>query len=264
LTSRETPQALAGAPVEGVLFDYGNTLVWFDRPDDALRDAYSRIAAMLRGKGVNSSLLDALLTGVHKRVDEEFAAHMRSGALEEIDLVAAARAAYRDAGVQLSNDELDQIFRWEQEAWWQGARVDPEAVATLQQLRREGVRVGLCSNAPYRARSMHDQLVYVGLRDHLDSVTFSGEVGWRKPSPRIFAEALAALGTTAERTVMVGDTERDDIAGARAAGMRTVLARTSPDTSAHLNSSVEKGSTAADAVIGRLAEMVWLLRRGAG
>ena len=109
--------------------------------------------------------------------------------------------------------------------WWQGARLDPAALPLLDTLRQDGLRVGLCSNAPYRVPSLHAQLAYVGLDAHLDTVTFSSEVGWRKPSPRMFAAALAALGTDAAGTVMVGDSETHDIAGAHASGMRTVLLR---------------------------------------
>ena len=43
----------------------------------------------------------------------------------------------------------------------------------------------------------------------------------------MFAAALQALGTDAAGTVMVGDSEAHDIAGAHAAGMRAVLLRRS-------------------------------------
>jgi putative hydrolase of the HAD superfamily len=98
---------------------------------------------------------------------------------------------------------------------------------------------------------MHAQLEHLGLRPHLDTVTFSGQVGWRKPSPRIFEAALSALGTPAAHTVMVGDTERDDVSGAHAAQMRAVLARN--------HSAGGAAQTSADAVIHRLPELLPLL-----
>ncbi|MBV8193981.1 MAG: HAD-IA family hydrolase, partial [Candidatus Dormibacteraeota bacterium] len=162
---------------------------------------------------------------VHDRVEREFLEHQASGALEEIDLVAATRRAYADLGLALDATTLDEVLRLEQLAWWEGVSLDPEAIPTLDALRRRGLRVGLCSNAPYRVRSMHDQIAHFGLDRHLDSVTFSGEVGWRKPSPRIFAAALRALGATAAATLMVGDSVRDDVEGARAAGISALLLR---------------------------------------
>jgi HAD superfamily hydrolase (TIGR01458 family) len=47
-----------------------------------------------------------------------------------------------------------------------------------------------------------------------------------KPSPQYFATALEAIDADPELTWMVGDDLEDDIAGAQAAGMRTVLVRT--------------------------------------
>lgn len=47
-----------------------------------------------------------------------------------------------------------------------------------------------------------------------------------KPSETFFAMALAELGADAADTVMVGDDITSDIAGARAAGLRTVQVRT--------------------------------------
>jgi FMN phosphatase YigB (HAD superfamily) len=44
-----------------------------------------------------------------------------------------------------------------------------------------------------------------------------------KPSPLIFRAALELVGCEAECAVMVGDSPADDVAGARAVGMRALL-----------------------------------------
>jgi 4-nitrophenyl phosphatase len=44
-----------------------------------------------------------------------------------------------------------------------------------------------------------------------------------KPQPGIFQQALTGLELTAEETIMVGDTAETDIAGASAAGLRSVM-----------------------------------------
>ncbi|MGA7987511.1 MAG: HAD-IA family hydrolase [Candidatus Dormiibacterota bacterium] len=236
--------------LEGVLFDYGETLVRFVRPDAALAAALLRIGATLVGAGMEPPPLHTLRHEVIDRVEREVLDHQRRGELAEISVVDASRHAYAEAGLDLEDELLDEVLRIEQEAWWQGATVDPAAIRVLDALRRDGIRVGLCSNAPYRIRSLHAQLSYVGLDSHLDSVTFSAEVGWRKPSPRIFSAALQGLGTAASTTVMVGDSEAQDIAGAHEAGMRAVLLRrTGADT-----------TTTADAVVDSLSELTVALR----
>jgi HAD superfamily hydrolase (TIGR01509 family) len=238
-----------GPSIGGVLFDYGETLVEFSRPHEALAEAEQRIIEVVGGSGRTApsrAMLRAILDRVEREVDE----HQERGPLDEIDVVGVSQRAYQDAGIQLDHALLDEVLRIEQEAWWYGAHLDPEAIPLLDSLRDRGLRLGLCSNAPYRVESLHAQLAFLGLDGHLDTVTFSAEVGWRKPSPRIFEAALAALGTSAEHTIMVGDSERADVAGAHAAGMRAVLIRRSGDS----------GSGEADAVIAALPELPGALR----
>ncbi len=210
--------------LDGILFDYGGTLVEFSRPREALAEAEMRILDVLRASG-RQEPATASLRAIMDRVEREVIDHQQSGSLDEIDVVAVSLRAYGAAGLHLDHDLLDEVLRIEQEAWWHGAHLDPDAIPLLDWLRGRGIRVGLCSNAPYRVESLHGQLAFLGLERHLDGVTFSAEVGWRKPSPRIFEAALRALGTEAHRTVMVGDEPAADIAGAHAAGMRAVLVR---------------------------------------
>ncbi|HEY6470274.1 MAG TPA: HAD family hydrolase [Candidatus Dormibacteraeota bacterium] len=240
----------AARALEGVLFDYGETLVEFVRPEAALAAADARIVALLAASGHSGLTADLLRTPVLDRVDREVSEHQRRGELREISVMDASRVAFADAGVHLDDALLDEVLRIEQEAWWHGARLDPTALPLLDGLRQDGLRVGLCSNAPYRVRSLHEQLSFVGLDAHLDTVTFSAEVGWRKPSPLLFAAALAAIGTDAAGTVMVGDSEASDIAGAHAAGMRAVL----------LRRSGADAPTAADAVVSTLSDVPVALR----
>jgi putative hydrolase of the HAD superfamily len=235
--------------LEGVLFDYGETLVEFSRPREALAEAEERILGVLRASGRQDPGI-ATLRAIMDRVEREVLEHQRSGSLDEIDVVAVSLRAYSDAGLDLDDGLLDEVLRIEQEAWWHGAHLDPDAVPLLDALRDRGIRVGLCSNAPYRVQSLHGQLAFLGLESHLDAVTFSAEVGWRKPSPRIFQAAMRALGTEVACTVMVGDSEAADIAGAHAAGMRAVLVRR--------GGSGDSGD--ADAVIAALRELPGALR----
>jgi putative hydrolase of the HAD superfamily len=96
----------------------------------------------------------------------------------------------------------------------------PGALETLAALRARGLRVAMVSN--YDAR-LHRVVREVGLAPHLDAVVVSSEAGWAKPSPRIYAAALAALGVEPCEALMVGDRRREDCEGARAAGLSALL-----------------------------------------
>jgi len=154
---------------------------------------------------------------VHDRVEAEVTAHESSGALEEIDVAGLEKRAFADIGLRLDAALRDRCSALAQEAWWNGVRLYPDAIDALRALRGGGLRLGLCSNAAYRSASMHGQLHHTGLDTVIDSAVFSAEVGWRKPSPRLFAAALQALGARAEHTVFVGDRMREDIVGAASA-----------------------------------------------
>ncbi len=80
---------------------------------------------------------------------------------------------------------------------------------------RELCRVGLITNATSRLR---EDLEALGLAERLDFVVNSSEVGFAKPSPQIFARALAIAGATAPDTMFVDDTAAN-VSAAAALGM---------------------------------------------
>ncbi|HZB97669.1 MAG TPA: HAD family hydrolase [Candidatus Sulfotelmatobacter sp.] len=249
--------SLAGRPVDAVLFDYGNTLITVRRPQRSLERAYDSIAALLRARlGAHVPCGSVLLHAVHDRLEAAVFDHDRNGSLEEINLTAAALDAYADLGVTLSEADLDEVTRVEQTAWWDGITVPADVRPVLETLRAGGVRTGICSNAPYHPATLLAQLEHLRLAELLDSVTFSSQVGWRKPSPLIFERALAQLGGEAATTVMVGDTVSSDIRGAHGAGLRAIRLREHSDD--------QDTSEIADVVIDRLAELPRLLNIDGG
>ena len=242
--------------MSAVLFDYGGTLVDVVRPHAAIDAAQVRIAAVLRAAGHTVPSPDELRKAVHDRIEAEVSDHEAGGALEEIDLAALERRAFADIGIDVADELRDRCAAIVQEAWMTGLRVYPDTVRTLGVLRAAGLRLGICSNAAYRPLSMREQLHRTGLDALLDAAVFSGEVGWRKPSPRLFLAALESLRGDAATTVFVGDRLREDVAGARGAGMRAVLITRSPRV---LDEPV--AGTAPDAIITTLDELPGLLVR---
>lgn len=93
-----------------------------------------------------------------------------------------------------------------------------DAPPVLAALRRLGLAIGLLSNT---SRDLTTFAAALGIE--ADFVLSSREHGRVKPCPTIFSAAIARAGTTAARALMVGDSVRDDIAGAGAVGLRAVL-----------------------------------------
>lgn len=110
------------------------------------------------------------------------------------------------------------------DAW----EVYPEVPGLLEDLAGRGLRLAVVSNWDHRLPPLLEGL---GITRHLRSVVYSSGVGIEKPHPGIFREALDRLGVPPERTLHVGDSRRDDVEGAQAAGMHAL----------HLDRSGRKG-----------------------
>jgi len=95
-----------------------------------------------------------------------------------------------------------------------------EVPGVLRGLSAAGVRIGLISNSHRCLDSFQTHFALEGL---IAAAVSSSEHGHMKPHPSIFSAALAMAGVPAAEAVMVGDSLRQDVEGALAAGMRAVL-----------------------------------------
>ncbi len=95
-----------------------------------------------------------------------------------------------------------------------------DTVPSLTRWQSMGIELGIISNFDSR---LHSVLSILSLDTYFDSVTLSTEVGAAKPSHLIFQAALAKHRCKPRQAWHIGDSEAEDYAGARAAGMRAVL-----------------------------------------
>jgi putative hydrolase of the HAD superfamily len=94
------------------------------------------------------------------------------------------------------------------------------ALEALQPMRRDGLVVGVVSDW---ATSLRDIFVALELDRFFDFILASGAVGLSKPDPAFFRVALDRAEVRPREALMVGDSYRADVLGARAAGMDAVL-----------------------------------------
>jgi putative hydrolase of the HAD superfamily len=214
-------------PVRALLFDLGGTLWHFPvtMPDDALHARCAeQIAPLLHDWGWTDDPLTLswqILNGVeYARREAE------AGSLMSPDYLDVLDGVVRGAGLLVDGDQLDALWEaWRVDGARMGRQLFPDAVATLRWAGAAGYRLGLISNRWYGAARLQPELQSCGLGDIFHGVTISSDAGWLKPHPEIFYAALGALGTDVDETVMVGDSVRDDIAGAKRLGMRAIWKR---------------------------------------
>ena len=92
----------------------------------------------------------------------------------------------------------------------------PETREVLAALKGR-VRLVVVSNFDSRLRTI---LSHLGIAECFDGIVISSEIGADKPSPRIFAAALARAGVSAAEALHVGDEPEADWHGAERAGLR--------------------------------------------
>lgn len=92
----------------------------------------------------------------------------------------------------------------------------PWVVETLEQLKSEGYRMSIISNADGR---VEQQVRHLGLEDHFDRIYDSAIVGVQKPEPRIYELALRDFDLRPEDALFVGDVFCIDVWGANRVGI---------------------------------------------
>jgi putative hydrolase of the HAD superfamily len=241
-------------PIDTVLFDYGHTLIYFDeRPQSSLVAAYEKVNRLLAGTLEREvPAAHVLIEKVSRAVDDEIQRDYAAGRAEEVEIATIYDTALRHLGLELEPELIERVMELEQEGWLQSVHVGPDVVATLEALRGQGLRLGIVSNAAYLPRLMKEQLMALGLTSYFDAVTFSSEVGVRKPHPAIYADTLLKLGADPSRTLFVGDRVLEDVQGPQVLGMRAVLTR-------EWRQEADPG--VADFVIRRLGELPAIVSR---
>lgn len=101
-------------------------------------------------------------------------------------------------------------------AWY----VFPDVMPALDALRGAGLRLCVISNFVWGAPELiHD----LELARHFEHLVISARVGFQKPNPGIFQQALKVMEVEPGRALHVGDSYKADIAGARGVGVSPVL-----------------------------------------
>jgi len=192
-----------------VLLDALGTLVAFEDPVPRLREG-------LRGLGADVGE-ERARAAVRAEIAYYRANHGRAGDARALAGLrrGCAEVVRGELGLEAAVDELVPVVV--------GAFAFapfPEVPGVLDALRERGHALAVVSNWDV---SLREVLASTGLASRLDAVVISAEIGAAKPDPGPFRAALDALGASAADAVHAGDSPEEDVAGARAAGVRPVL-----------------------------------------
>ena len=125
---------------------------------------------------------------------------------------------YRTGMFEDFDKYFDEVFSYfaSSQAW----ELYPETLQTLQALEERGLELGIVSNFDSR---LYEILLGLGIDRFFESVTLSSSAGVAKPSLQIFKRALAKHGVSPGEALHIGNSLREDVQGASAAGIKAVL-----------------------------------------
>src|ERR1700678_1676301 len=189
-----------GAGINAVILDYGEVLC--HRPSE------EQVARLAKVFGRDEKAFQPLW-------------EKNRGAFDRGDLTGEAywKMLARDAGMELSAEQLEQISRWDVEMY---AAVNWRMLAWLRQLRKGGIKTALLSNMhPAMIDHLRENFDWLDL---FDFITFSAEVHLIKPERAIYEHTLRGLGVRAGEALFVDDREVN-IQAARELGIHGVRFR---------------------------------------
>ena len=203
-----------------VLFDFGNTLAEYYRREDfgpVLERCVDLVRQRVQETGREAVALDTALEralALNREADDFRFNPMANRLARIFDLDEDAQT---ELGESLCECFLQPIF--------EVGRLYPDTQSTLEQLKLQNYKTAIVSNTPWGSppelwRGEFDRLDLTRL---VDDIVLCGDIGWRKPSPRVFHYAADLLGVSSDECIFVGDDLEWDIAGGTAAGMRPIL-----------------------------------------
>ncbi len=204
--------------IKAVIFDYIGTLVNCKgyTMDASMENLYA--ALVCEGFKVSKDRFIAAYAEAHEKYRK-----IRYEELREVTNAVWVAEALRNLGFDVS--EADYRIKCALNVFFK-AYIDSfelrNGVKKLLKQAQHQSKVGLISNFTH-SPVIYNSLRYLGINVFFNAVVVSEEIGWRKPSSKIFQEALSRLQIKADEAVYIGDSPNEDIKGAKATGLRTVF-----------------------------------------
>ncbi len=212
----DEPQSEAGAALRAIFLDIGDTVM---RPNPSWEHVYAMAFAEY---GIEISIEDlrVALRQAYRHggwgFDDGFEPTEETSFRRTVEIDQAAI-------VQLGIGPMpDAFFRRLGELFMVTSHwhVFPDVLPTLFALKQRGLIVGAVSNWVWNLPELLHSLDLVG---QFDFITASARVGFEKPHPRIFEEALEKAAVRPSEAIHVGDHLDADVHGAERLGIGAVL-----------------------------------------
>jgi FMN phosphatase YigB (HAD superfamily) len=210
----------APEPIKGVIFDFHGTLVDGGDPGRWLDDAFRHLA---ENGSARPDLSADQIAGLREHLDHiwQHAHTIDPGSERDLSQDRHREVFHRTVALfpGVKPDLIAALYEVMPDQW----TPFDDALPVLREVKSRGVRIVVLSNISLDIRPVLDRAGVSGL---LDGVVLSFEVGLVKPDQAIYARALEMLDVPGVRTLMVGDSPRDDVGGVALKIRTLILPRT--------------------------------------
>jgi putative hydrolase of the HAD superfamily len=202
-----------------ILFDLGGTLAqYYDRSEfpSILDQGIEEVQLYLDKKGLLGVTPETVASRVREE-DHESQDHHSRPLEERLTRIFGLEAPTGELLMGMCERFMVPIFA--------RGRCYDDTIPTLKELRSRGLRIAIVSNTSWGSPAVlwRAEIRRLGLDSYMDSIVLDRDVGWRKPSKRIFEFAMKNLDILPGDCLFVGDEPRWDLAGPRAVGIEAVL-----------------------------------------
>jgi HAD superfamily hydrolase (TIGR01509 family) len=211
--------------IQAVLFDLDDTLISWEQPTSSREEFYlpriENVHAFLSDAGHNLPPCFEFWQAINQAIMAMWAEAKQTWRITSFGRLLDQLFENLELDTnQLDNEQVLRVFDWGPRP---GVKLFPETQPLLQTLREQGYKTGLLTNSfvPMWMRDL--ELEAFGLLELLDERVSAADVGYLKPHPAIYQHLLSRLDVPPEQAVFVGDRPANDIAGANAAGLVSVL-----------------------------------------
>jgi len=211
--------------IKAVFFDLGGTLLHYGGADEQTLylQGVRRVHEDLARRGYDVPDFETFHKKIYRAVKVRAVLLFFSG--RELKLGKILDRVLRRMKIRLRTGEVEELSEIWFNAYQPHVGYYDDVARTLQALHGMGLKTGVISNTLWPAWLLKQELRRRGHSRHFEVMLFSPEVGFRKPSRKIFREALKALKIKGREAAFVGDSLVEDVRGPQRVKMLTILKR---------------------------------------
>ncbi|MEM2987043.1 MAG: HAD family hydrolase [Nitrososphaerota archaeon] len=203
--------------ISTILFDYGDTLIYRNKPIEEIREKRLEfLHKYLINKKINIDIkilkenFYNIWDSIYKKCEEESI---------EIPAEETIPKILEKIGIKCKYDkEIKHVFF---KPDLESIMLFPEVKEVLNFLKNNKYKIGLISNT-VSDWFVKETLKKLKIEKFFDCIITSAQIGIRKPRLEIFEKALKELNANKSQTVMIGDSLKSDILGAKRLGIKAI------------------------------------------